>query len=163
MRYSLKRLHNLFVFCLVVLCVYIGDLALAEGQPPPMDMVLSNGTKISINNLSEAHTWYNTMQGNLSAKNLEIVRLENDLKIINYGINDKKTELQDAKENGLGAAVDGSNGSALAAVIQQMRKNNELWQIQREQIKKYGAIASKQKEVDDYAGDHRAVYAVYRA
>ena len=42
----------IFLLCLLV-C--FGPLAWAAGQPPPVNMVLSNGTRISISNLAEAH------------------------------------------------------------------------------------------------------------
>lgn len=162
----LNRFYLSIVVCLGV-CFVLP--AFAVDPPEPVTITLedasddpSNPTKAIINNYGQAETWYDRTNRFLNTRNAEMDRLNNDLKIINYGIQNKRTELEDAVINGLGAIFDGSNGSILASTILTLRKNRQLWEIKKSKIEKLVDIADLQPSVDASARDRDAVYEVFK-
>ena len=87
--------------------------------------------------------------------------LENDMKIINYGLNDKEDDLRNTAVTGLGSAADLGYGAALASSILTLLIGEEHWQIEREQVRKYAEIAAQQVVVDNKALDRDKFYAVF--
>ena len=147
----------------VTLALLLSTHAFAQGQQRPVDVTITlhTGTKVKITSEASAHRWWNTTNGYVRDQNAKMDRLNNDLKIIKYGIQDKKTELEDAVINGLRALYDGSNGSALASIILGLRKKKQLWDIEAKQIEKYVEIASHKPTVKAYADDRDTVYGKY--
>ncbi len=147
----------------VTFALLLSTHAFAQGQQRPVDVTITlhTGTKVKITSEASAHRWWNTTNGYVRDQNAKMDRLNNDLKIIKYGIQDKKTELEDAVINGLGALYDGSNGSALASIILGLRKKKQLWDIEAKQIEKYVEIASHKPTVKAYADDRDTVYGKY--
>ena len=158
------HIQNIFVrFLVVCLGISIVVLSTAQTQPAPTTIRLHTGTRAEINNLSEAHTWWNTTTGYLRDRNNEIRDLEMDLKILNYALSDAWDTRLNEVISGTGAGADLSAGSALASSLIVMRKNNQIWQIKRDRMRKYAEIASKQSSVNAYANDRDRVYTVFRA
>ena len=161
----MKRYFHFFSFLFLIgfsSLFFLTWLSKAQQSPPmPVTITLNTGTRAIINTWADARYWKLETVGFLRDKNAEMDRLVSDLKIIEYGIQDKKTELEDAAINGLGAIYDGSNGSSLASIILSLRKRKQLWEIKREKIVKLADIAALQPTVNAFAGDRDKVYAKF--
>ncbi len=88
MRHTNIRNHIFLLFLFLCLGAFIVYLAAAQTQPAPTTITLHTGTQAQINNLSEAHAWWNTTTGYLRDRNDEMDDLEDELQILNYALSD---------------------------------------------------------------------------
>ena len=54
-------------------------------------------------------------------------------------------------------------GVSIVYFVIQMRKQNQIWQIERDQMRKYAEIAVKPSSLDSHASDYDSVYAVFKS
>lgn len=155
-RYKHVNIFVLFLF-LIVVCICLVSLAAYEA-PDPETITLNTGTNAIIESFDSANTWYDRTNRWLGDRNDEMRDLETDLKIIQYGIDDKTTELEDAALGSLGSALDGSPFSTLAELIKRLRKKKQLWEIKKMKVEKLIEIGTQQKKVNAYAKDRDDVY-----
>ena len=156
---NIQKIFPLFLF--LCLGAFIVFLATAQTQPAPTTITLHTGTKAEINNLPDAHRWWNTTTGFLRDRNDEMQDLERQLAILNYGLNDAYDTLISEYITSLGAL--GSPLSSLASSVIQLRKNEQIWEIKRDRVRKYAEIAVQQSRINAYAADRDDVYAIFQA
>lgn len=121
----------------------------------------SKGVTYTINNIDDAHKYWNDHEDYLDEANGDMIPLTLDRKIIEYAYNQNMAELQKAASVGVLAAGFRQYGIGLAGSLLTLLNNNELEAITRQLIAKYGEIQEQNYVITKAAQDRDLFYDKY--